>query len=112
MISHSVIASTSFLARLCFRGIYFPMMGQLAWVKVIAQNRRTIFSLVAEAIFGRRKRPKRAVAVGVAVPSSHEQDQRLAVRTLLRTNRSPRQECILAPMLAPFPGIHSNMNVL
>jgi hypothetical protein len=26
-----------FLARLCFRGIYFPMMGRLAWVKVIAQ---------------------------------------------------------------------------
>ena len=28
-----------FLARLCFRGIYFPMMGRMAWVKVIAQNR-------------------------------------------------------------------------
>ena len=26
------------LARLCFRGIYFPQMGKLAWVKVIAQN--------------------------------------------------------------------------
>jgi radical SAM superfamily enzyme YgiQ (UPF0313 family) len=35
-----------FLARLCFRGIYFPMMGKMAWVKVIAQNRRTIFRLV------------------------------------------------------------------
>ena len=46
-----------FLARLCFRGIYFPMMGKMAWLKVIAQNRRTIFKLVREAFFGRRARP-------------------------------------------------------
>ncbi len=37
-----------FLARLCFRGIYFPMLGKMAWVNVIAQNRRTIFKLVRE----------------------------------------------------------------
>src|SRR6202166_4821880 len=37
-----------FVARLCFRGIYFPMMGRLAWVKVIAQNRRTIFKLIRQ----------------------------------------------------------------
>ncbi|HKM85560.1 MAG TPA: radical SAM protein [Terriglobales bacterium] len=37
-----------FLARLCFRGIYFPMLGKMAWVKVIAQNRRTIFKLIRE----------------------------------------------------------------
>jgi hypothetical protein len=47
-----------FLARLCFRGIYFPMMGRLSWLKVVAQNRRTIFSLVREAVFGRRARPR------------------------------------------------------
>jgi radical SAM superfamily enzyme YgiQ (UPF0313 family) len=35
-----------FIARLCFRGIYFPQMGPMAWVKVIAQNWRTIFQLV------------------------------------------------------------------
>src|ERR1700677_4848958 len=46
-----------FLARLCFRGIYFPMMGKMAWVKVVAQNRRTILRLVREAFFGRWKRP-------------------------------------------------------
>src|ERR1035437_8740656 len=40
-----------FLARICFRGIYFPMLGKMAWVKVIAQNRRTIFKLVKEAVF-------------------------------------------------------------
>jgi radical SAM superfamily enzyme YgiQ (UPF0313 family) len=46
-----------FIARLCFRGIYFPMMGRLAWLKVVAQNRRTIFKLLKEALFGRRARP-------------------------------------------------------
>jgi radical SAM superfamily enzyme YgiQ (UPF0313 family) len=48
-----------FLARLCFRGIYFPMLGRMAWLKVVAQNRRTIFGLVKEAVFGRRRaRPR------------------------------------------------------
>jgi len=46
-----------FLARLCFRGIYFPMMGKMAWLKVAAQNRRTILKLVREAFFGRRTLP-------------------------------------------------------
>src|SRR5213594_5060100 len=47
-----------FLARHCFRGIYFPMMGKMAWLKVVAQNRQTIFKLVKEAFFGRRTRPR------------------------------------------------------
>jgi radical SAM superfamily enzyme YgiQ (UPF0313 family) len=34
-----------FLARLCFRGIYFPMLGRFAWWKVISENRGTIFKL-------------------------------------------------------------------
>ncbi len=42
------------IARLCFRGIYFPQMGRFAWAKTIAQNRRTIFSLVKEAFKARR----------------------------------------------------------
>ena len=42
------------IARLCFRGIYFPQMGPLAWVKVIAQNWGTIFRLVKEAFSARR----------------------------------------------------------
>jgi hypothetical protein len=45
------------VSRLCFRGIYFPMMGRFAWVKVVAQNRRTIFELVKEA-FGAWYRPQ------------------------------------------------------
>jgi radical SAM superfamily enzyme YgiQ (UPF0313 family) len=36
------------IARLCFRGIYFPQMGRFAWVKTIAQNWGTIFGLVKE----------------------------------------------------------------
>ncbi|MFZ0819974.1 MAG: radical SAM protein, partial [Candidatus Acidiferrales bacterium] len=36
------------IARLCFRGIYFPQMGVMAWVKVLVENRRTIFELVKE----------------------------------------------------------------
>src|SRR5207248_11090832 len=46
-----------FLARLCFRGIYFPMMGRLAWVKWIAQNRRTIFKLVKAGFAGGHEEP-------------------------------------------------------
>jgi hypothetical protein len=34
------------------------MMGKFAWVKVVAQNRHTIFKLVKEAMFGRKERPK------------------------------------------------------
>jgi radical SAM superfamily enzyme YgiQ (UPF0313 family) len=49
-----------FLARLCFRGIYFPMMGRAAWVKVISQNRRTIFKLVREALRAWRGAPVRS----------------------------------------------------
>jgi hypothetical protein len=36
------------IARLCFRGIYFPQMGLLAWMRVIAQSRRVICKLVKE----------------------------------------------------------------
>ncbi len=48
-----------FIARLCFRGIYFPMLRKWSWLKVIAQNRRTILKLTMEAIFGREMRPGR-----------------------------------------------------
>jgi radical SAM superfamily enzyme YgiQ (UPF0313 family) len=42
------------IARLCFRGIYFPQMGPWAWLKVIAQNRKTIFKIVKEGFAGGR----------------------------------------------------------
>jgi hypothetical protein len=34
------------------------MLGKLAWLKVITENRRTIFKLTIEAIFGRRPKPR------------------------------------------------------
>ncbi|HZF38248.1 MAG TPA: radical SAM protein [Blastocatellia bacterium] len=43
------------VSRLCFRGIYFPLIGRWAWVKAITNNRRTIFKLVVEAFGSWRK---------------------------------------------------------
>jgi hypothetical protein len=34
------------------------MLGRLAWLKVIAENRGTIFKLVTEVVFGRKSRPR------------------------------------------------------
>lgn len=42
------------ISRLCFRGIYFPQMGRFAWAKTIAENRRTIYSLIREGFKSRR----------------------------------------------------------
>jgi radical SAM superfamily enzyme YgiQ (UPF0313 family) len=63
-----------FLARLCFRGIYFPMMGKMAWLKVIAQNRRTIFKLVREGFKKNawRGAPARILAEPVPQPETSE----------------------------------------
>lgn len=36
------------VARLFFRGIYFPQMGKLAWIKLLFQNRSTIWSISRE----------------------------------------------------------------
>ena len=44
------------------------MMGKMAWLKVVAQNRRTIFKLVREAFFRRRTRPTNLDAKGVYEP--------------------------------------------
>ena len=48
-----------FIARMCFRGIYFPQMGPVAWLKLIYQNRRTISSLVREGFATWRSHPVR-----------------------------------------------------
>ncbi len=48
-----------FIARMCFRGIYFPQMGPLSWLKLIYQNRRTISSLVKEGFSTWRGRQTR-----------------------------------------------------
>ena len=38
------------IARLCFRGIYFPSMGKFAWLKTVNENRRTILKLIKEGL--------------------------------------------------------------
>jgi len=49
------------IARLFFRGIYYPQMGVWAWMKVVSQNRQTISKLVVEALGKwRQARKKRA----------------------------------------------------
>jgi hypothetical protein len=40
-----------FLARLCFRGIYFPMLTKSSWLRVVVENRRTILRLFKEGVF-------------------------------------------------------------
>ena len=37
------------IARLCFRGIYFPQKGRLAWLKVLVENRSAILQIVRES---------------------------------------------------------------
>lgn len=39
-----------FIGRLSFRGIYFPQMGRLAWLKVVWQNRRSIAKLTKASL--------------------------------------------------------------
>ncbi|MFQ6103019.1 MAG: B12-binding domain-containing radical SAM protein [Candidatus Glassbacteria bacterium] len=38
------------IARLFFRGIYFPQMSRWEWIKLITRNRRPIFSLISEGL--------------------------------------------------------------
>jgi radical SAM superfamily enzyme YgiQ (UPF0313 family) len=47
------------VSRLFFRGIYFPQMGKRAWLKLIAQNRRTIFKLLKESVSAYRSARKK-----------------------------------------------------
>jgi hypothetical protein len=39
-----------FISRLAFRGIYFPQTTKLAWLKVVFENRRTIFGLIRDSL--------------------------------------------------------------
>lgn len=63
---------THLVARLFFRGIYFPQMGKRAWLKLIAQNRRPIFRLAKEALSAyrasRRQEPE-MLAEGTHAPA-------------------------------------------
>ena len=53
-----------FIARICFRGIYFPQMGPLAWLTVIYQNRRTIFALLREGLTAWRSHSAPSASAG------------------------------------------------
>ncbi len=56
------------VSRLCFRGIYFPQMGPLAWIKVFFENGQIIGEIVKgcfqEWFSGFGKQPSRSEAVG------------------------------------------------
>jgi radical SAM superfamily enzyme YgiQ (UPF0313 family) len=49
---------TILVARLFFRGIYFPQMGVWAWMKVLGRNRKIISKLIREALDGGGKARK------------------------------------------------------
>jgi len=66
-----------FIMRLFFRGIYFPQMNKRAWLKVIFQNRRSIFSLSREAISAIRSSKKNKKRVG-AEPATAMNERRAA----------------------------------
>ena len=38
------------IARLCFRGIYFPQKGSLAWIKVMIENRSVILQIILDSL--------------------------------------------------------------
>lgn len=44
-----------FVARMLFRGIYFPQMNRWAWIKLLAQNNRTLGSLVLSGLRSQRR---------------------------------------------------------
>jgi radical SAM superfamily enzyme YgiQ (UPF0313 family) len=54
------------VSRLFFRGIYFPQMNKRAWFKLIAQNRKTLYSIIKEsrATWRAAKKKRRAALAG------------------------------------------------
>jgi hypothetical protein len=47
------------VARLFFRGIYFPQMSKMAWIRLLFDNRRSILSLAGEGVGTWRRARKR-----------------------------------------------------
>jgi hypothetical protein len=63
-----------FLARLCFRGIYFPMLTKFSWLRVVVENRRTILRLFKEGV-SRWMLPRNSASqdsIDVATPDAGE----------------------------------------
>jgi radical SAM superfamily enzyme YgiQ (UPF0313 family) len=63
------------VARLFFRGIYFPQMGKRAWLKVLLQNRKTISGLVKEGIASARSARKNRKAMPSVPPGTEIQHE-------------------------------------
>jgi len=60
------------VARLFFRGIYFPQLTKLAWTRLVAQNRRPVWNLLREAVGlyrASRKNSERADALAGPIQS-------------------------------------------
>ncbi len=57
------------VARLFFRGIYFPQMSRWAWIKLLLDNRRTILALSREGFRTWRSARKRQRVEGQALPT-------------------------------------------
>lgn len=51
------------IARLCFRGIYFPQLDRFTWVKILFQNRRTIFKLIKQGFDAGLNAPAQVLVV-------------------------------------------------
>lgn len=58
------------VARLFFRGIYFPQMSKMAWVKLLFQNRKSILSLSGEGLRTWRAARRRRKVATSAVPTT------------------------------------------
>ena len=54
------------IVRLTFRGIYFPQMSKLAWMKLVLDNRRPIYRLAREGFGKWRATRRRASTVSAA----------------------------------------------
>ncbi|MGD8395590.1 MAG: cobalamin-dependent protein [Candidatus Eiseniibacteriota bacterium] len=57
------------MARLAFRGIYFPQMRASDWARVILDNRRPILRIALEALTLARRQPRRGKKLSSPVPA-------------------------------------------
>ncbi len=62
---------THFVARLLFRGIYFPQMTHWAWIKLLVQNIHTLGSLVYSGLQAQKKNRKKKLLSPIDPMPSH-----------------------------------------
>ena len=63
------------VARLFFRGIYFPQLGTMAWLKLLFANRKTISKLTREGIGTWREARKRQRRAAKLLPTNRDLHQ-------------------------------------